>query len=286
MKGIVLAGGSGTRLSPLTNVISKQLLPVGDKPMIYYPLSTLISGGIREVLIISTPQDTPNYEKLLGDGSKLGMKISYAVQREPDGIGSAFLIGRDFIGSDNVCLILGDNIFYGHDFSVILKNKLKTISKGAHIFGYRVSDPERFGVVEFDSKYQVKRLEEKPTKPKSSFAVVGLYIYDNSVIKIAEKTKPSTRGELEITDINKKYLEKNNIQVTTLDKGFCWLDTGTPESLLEASQFVSTIEKRQGIKIGCIEEEAQKNGWISKASIKKNVKKYSNSSYAKYLLSL
>ena len=220
MKGIVLAGGSGTRLSPLTNVISKQLLPVGDKPMIYYPLSTLISGGIREVLIISTPQDTPNYEKLLGDGSKLGMKISYAVQREPDGIGSAFLIGRDFIGSDNVCLILGDNIFYGYDFSVILKNKLKTISKGAHIFGYRVSDPERFGVVEFDSKYQVKRLEEKPTKPKSSFAVVGLYIYDNSVIKIAEKTKPSTRGELEITDINKKYLEKNNIQVTTLDKGF------------------------------------------------------------------
>ena len=283
MKGIILAGGSGTRLYPVTKAISKQLIPIGDKPMIYYPLSVLMMARIREILIISTPEDLPSFKRLLGDGSSLGLKLSYIEQPKPDGIAKAFILAEEFINNDQVTLILGDNIFYGYDFSKLLVDNIKTIKKGATIFSYEVSDPERFGVVEFDKKGNALSLEEKPKKPKSNHAVVGLYIFDNKVTEYAKKLKPSSRGELEITDLNKKYLQLNQLSVATLGKGFAWLDTGTPESLLEASHFVSIIEKRQGIKIGCIEEAAYKNQWISKKQIKKISKEMHNSAYGQYL---
>jgi len=283
MKGIILAGGSGTRLHPVTKAISKQLIPINDKPMIYYPLSVLIMARIKEILIISTPEDMPSYKRLLGDGSSIGLNLSYIVQPEPDGIAKAFILAEEFIKNDQVTLILGDNIFYGYDFSKLLVDNVKNIKKGATIFSYEVSDPERFGVVEIDKKRNALSLEEKPKRPKSNQAVVGLYIYDNKVIDHAKKLKPSARGELEITDLNKKYLQLNQLSVATLGKGFAWLDTGTPESLLEASHFVSTIEKRQGIKIGCIEEAAYKNHWISKKQLKKISEDMQNTSYGKYL---
>ena len=283
MKGIILAGGSGTRLFPVTKAISKQLIPIGDKPMIYYPLSVLMMARIREILIISTPEDLPSFKRLLGDGSSLGLKLSYIEQPKPDGIAKAFILAEEFINNDQVTLILGDNIFYGYDFSKLLVDNIKTIKKGATIFSYEVSDPERFGVVEFDKKGNALSLEEKPKKPKSNHAVVGLYIFDNKVTEYAKKLKPSSRGELEITDLNKKYLQLNQLSVATLGKGFAWLDTGTPKSLLEASHFVSIIEKRQGIKIGCIEEAAYKNQWISKKQIKKISKEMHNSAYGQYL---
>ncbi len=283
MKGIILAGGSGTRLYPVTKAISKQLIPIGDKPMIYYPLSVLMMARIREILIISTPEDLPSFKRLLGDGSSLGLKLSYIEQPKPDGIAKAFILAEEFINNDQVTLILGDNIFYGYDFSKLLVDNIKTIKKGATIFSYEVSDPERFGVVEFDKKGNALSLEEKPKKPKSNHAVVGLYIFDNKVTEYAKKLKPSSRGELEITDLNKKYLQLNQLSVATLGKGFAWLDTGTPKSLLEASHFVSIIEKRQGIKIGCIEEAAYKNQWISKKQIKKISKEMHNSAYGQYL---
>tara|TARA_Y100001935_G_C17310006_1_gene515166 strand:- start:3862 stop:4734 length:873 start_codon:yes stop_codon:yes gene_type:complete len=283
MKGIILAGGSGTRLYPVTKAISKQLIPIGDKPMIYYPLSVLMMARIREILIISTPEDLPSFKRLLGDGSSLGLNLSYIEQPKPDGIAKAFILAEEFINNDQVTLILGDNIFYGYDFSKLLVDNIKTIKKGATIFSYEVSDPERFGVVEFDKKGNALSLEEKPKKPKSNHAVVGLYIFDNKVTEYAKKLKPSSRGELEITDLNKKYLQLNQLSVATLGKGFAWLDTGTPESLLEASHFVSIIEKRQGIKIGCIEEAAYNNQWISKKQIKKISKEMHNSAYGQYL---
>tara|TARA_Y100000992_G_scaffold185392_1_gene125342 strand:+ start:7677 stop:8549 length:873 start_codon:yes stop_codon:yes gene_type:complete len=283
MKGIILAGGSGTRLHPVTKAISKQLIPINDKPMIYYPLSVLIMARIKEILIISTPEDLPSYKRLLGDGSSIGLNLSYVEQPEPDGIAKAFILAEEFIKNDQVTLILGDNIFYGYDFSKLLVDNVKNIKKGATIFSYEVSDPERFGVVEIDKKRNALSLEEKPKKPKSNQAVVGLYIYDNKVVDHAKKLKPSARGELEITDLNKKYLQLNQLSVATLGKGFAWLDTGTPESLLEASHFVSTIEKRQGIKIGCIEEAAYKNHWISKKQLKKISEDMHNTSYGKYL---
>ena len=283
MKGIILAGGSGTRLHPVTKAISKQLIPINDKPMIYYPLSVLIMARIKEILIISTPEDLPSYKRLLGDGSSIGLNLSYVEQPEPDGIAKAFILAEEFIKNDQVTLILGDNIFYGYDFSKLLVDNVKNIKKGATIFSYEVSDPERFGVVEIDKKRNALSLEEKPKKPKSNQAVVGLYKYDNKVVDHAKKLKPSARGELEITDLNKKYLQLNQLSVATLGKGFAWLDTGTPESLLEASHFVSTIEKRQGIKIGCIEEAAYKNHWISKKQLKKLSQEMRNTSYGKYL---
>ena len=283
MKGIILAGGSGTRLHPVTKAISKQLIPINDKPMIYYPLSVLIMARIKEILIISTPEDLPSYKRLLGDGSSIGLNLSYVEQPEPDGIAKAFILAEEFIKNDQVTLILGDNIFYGYDFSKLLVDNVKNIKKGATIFSYEVSDPERFGVVEIDKKRNALSLEEKPKKPKSNQAVVGLYIYDNKVVDHAKKLKPSARGELEITDLNKKYLQLNQLSVATLGKGFAWLDTGTPESLLEASHFVSTIEKRQGIKIGCIEEAAYKNHWISKKQFKKISDDMLYTSYGKYL---
>ena len=283
MKGIILAGGSGTRLHPVTKAISKQLIPINDKPMIYYPLSVLIMARIKEILIISTPEDLPSFKRLLGDGSKLGLNLKYIEQPKPDGIAKAFILAEEFIGKDQVTLILGDNIFYGYDFSKLLVDNVKNIKKGATIFSYEVSDPERFGVVEFDNKGTATSLEEKPNKPKSNNAVVGLYIYDNKVIDYAKKLKPSARGELEITDLNNKYLQIRQLNVATLGKGFAWLDTGTPESLLEASHFVNTIEKRQGIKIGCIEEAAYKNQWISKKQLKNITLEMKNTSYGKYL---
>lgn len=283
MKGIILAGGSGTRLYPVTKAISKQLIPINDKPMIYYPLSVLMMARIKEILIISTPEDLPSFKRLLGDGSKIGLKLSYIEQPKPDGIAKAFILAEEFIKNDQVTLILGDNIFYGYDFSKLLVDNVKSIKKGATIFSYEVSDPERFGVVEIDKKRNALSLEEKPKKPKSNHAVVGLYIYDNNVIKYAKSLKPSARGELEITDLNKKYLQLNQLSVATLGKGFAWLDTGTPKSLLEASHFVDTIEKRQGIKIGCLEEAAYKNQWISKKQLKKISQEMKNTSYGKYL---
>ena len=287
MKGIVLAGGSGTRLYPLTLTVSKQLLPIYDKPMIYYPLSTLFLAGIRDILIISTPQDLPHFRKLLGDGSTFGVKLSYAEQPKPEGIAQAFLIAEEFIGDESVSLILGDNIFYGYDFSKILKSNKSGGNDGATIFGYKVSDPERFGVVSFDKGGKAKTIDEKPKNPKSNYAVVGLYFYDNNVVKYTKELKPSPRGELEITDLNKAYMKRGKLKVSTLDSGFAWLDTGTHNSLLEASQFVSTIEKRQGIKIGCIEEASYNNGWISKKQIKAIQKKYYlNTSYGEYLTAL
>jgi len=283
MKGIILAGGSGTRLHPITKAISKQLIPINDKPMIYYPLSVLMMAKIKEILIISTPDDLPSFKRLLGDGAKIGLNLTYKEQPKPDGIAKAFILAEEFIGKDQVTLILGDNIFYGYDFSKLLVENVKNIKKGATIFSYEVSDPERFGVVEIDKKGKATALKEKPKKPKSNNAVVGLYIYDNKVIGYTKTLKPSARGELEITDLNKKYLKMNQLNVATLGKGFAWLDTGTPESLLEASHFVNTIEKRQGIKIGCIEEAAYKNQWISKKQLKIIASEMKNTSYGKYL---
>ena len=283
MKGIILAGGSGTRLNPITKAISKQLIPINDKPMIYYPLSVLMMARIKEIAIITTPEDLESFKRLLGDGSSIGLELTYIVQPKPDGIAKAFILAEEFIKKDQVTLILGDNIFYGYDFSKLLVDNVKSKKKGATIFSYEVSDPERFGVVEIDQKRNALSLEEKPKKPKSNHAVVGLYIYDNKVIDYAKNLKPSKRGELEITDLNKIYLQRNQLSVATLGKGFAWLDTGTPESLLEASHFVSTIEKRQGIKIGCIEEAAYKNHWVTKRQLKKICKDMQNTSYGKYL---
>ena len=281
-KGIILAGGNGTRLHPVTKGISKQLVPIYDKPMVYYPLSVLMLSGIREVLIISSPQDISGYQRLLNDGSDFGITIQYAVQPSPDGLAQAFIIGEDFIGESNVALILGDNIFYGPNFS----NKLITATNreaGATIFGYYVKDPERFGVVEFNDSKKVVSIEEKPIKPKSNYAVTGLYFYDNNVVNIAKSIKPSARGELEITDVNKSYLAENNLNIEFLGRGFTWLDTGTHESMLEASNFIHTIEKRQGLKVACIEEIAFDKGLINKAMLKEHIKNYGRNAYADYL---
>ena len=285
IKGIIMAGGSGTRLHPLTKVISKQLLPIYDKPMIYYSLSVLMLAGIKKILIISTPQDTPIFKKLLGDGNNLGIKLHYKIQQSPNGIAEAFIIGEKFIGSDNVCLILGDNIFYGQGFSTLLK-KSSSLSEGAIIYSYKISEPKRYGIVEFYKNLKVKSIEEKPTNPKSNYAVTGIYFYDNKVINYAKNLRPSTRGELEITSINKKYLKNNNLKVEILGRGLAWLDTGTAKSLLSAGQFVQTIEERQGFKIACLEEIAYNNNWIDKKKIISLAKSYKNVSYSQYLLSI
>tara|TARA_X000000950_G_scaffold288894_1_gene408164 strand:+ start:15160 stop:16035 length:876 start_codon:yes stop_codon:yes gene_type:complete len=282
-KGIILAGGSGTRLYPITKVISKQLLPVYDKPMIYYPLSVLMLAGINEILLISTPHDINNYKCLLGDGSKFGIKLDYAIQHNPDGLAQSFIIGEKFIGDSNVALILGDNIFYGHGFSEKLTKAAKKTS-GATIFGHQVKDPERFGVVDFDKDMNVISIEEKPSNPISNYAVTGLYFYDNKVIEIAKSLNPSPRGELEITDINNFYRSDGEIEVSLLGRGFTWLDTGTHDSLLEASQFIYSIENQNGFKIACLEEISFKNGWISKNDIFKRKDSYSKTNYGKYLL--
>lgn len=285
MKGIILAGGSGTRLHPLTNVMSKQLLPVYDKPMIYYPLSTLMLAGISEVMIISTPQDLPHFKKILGDGADLGMNFFYAEQKEPNGIAEAFIIGEEFIAGDDVCLVLGDNIFYGNKFTDILRNAKSIVKdkKEACVFGYYVNDPERYGVVEFSENKKALSIEEKPNEPKSNYAVVGLYFYPGNVVQYAKNLNPSARGELEITDINKIYLKAEKLQVQLLGRGFAWLDTGTHESLAEATQFVMTIEKRQGLKVSCIEEIAYLMGFIDKKSLLKLAEKTGKSTYGQYL---
>jgi glucose-1-phosphate thymidylyltransferase len=288
MKGIILAGGSGTRLYPVTKGTSKQLLAVYDKPMIYYPLSILMLSGITEILIISTPQDLPNFKKLLGDGSNLGMQFSYVEQPSPDGLAQAFILGKEFIGNDAVCLILGDNIFYGSGIENLLRDAVKTASqdKKAAIFGYYVQDPQRYGVAEFDQNGNVLSIEEKPSKPKSHYAVVGLYFYPNNVVEIAENIQPSARGELEITTVNQTYLEQNALKMSTMGRGFAWLDTGTQDSLLEASNFMRTIEKRQGLKVACIEEIAYAKRYISKEQLLKLAGEYENNEYGDYLLSL
>lgn len=284
-KGIILAGGSGTRLYPITKGISKQLLPIYDKPMIYYPLSVLMLAGIREILIITTPEDIESFKRLLGDGSTFGVELSYAIQPSPDGLAQAFIIGEDFIGKSNVCLVLGDNIFYGQGFTSMLKQALAR-KHGATVFGYQVKDPERFGVVEFDQNKCAISLEEKPKQPKSNFAVTGLYFYDNDVIQIAKQVKPSDRGELEITTVNQMYLERGDLNVELLGRGFAWLDTGTHESLLQAAQFVETIEKRQGYKVACLEEIAFNNGWLTSAQILEIGQSMCKNDYGQYLISL
>jgi glucose-1-phosphate thymidylyltransferase len=287
MKGIILAGGAGTRLYPLTMVTSKQLLPVYDKPMIYYPLSTLMLAGIREILIISTPQDLPNFERLLGDGTQYGLKLSYKVQPSPDGLAQAFILGDEFIGDDCVAMVLGDNIFYGSGFSKFLQNAVDKVShNGASIFGYYVTDPERFGIVEFDANGKVISVEEKPEHPKSNYCITGLYFYDNSVVQKAKNLKPSKRGELEITDLNRLYLEEDNLHVQLLGRGFAWLDTGTMDSLVDAADFVRTLEKRQGLKISAIEEIAYIKGWITKDELIEAAKRYGKSPYGQHLMAV
>jgi glucose-1-phosphate thymidylyltransferase len=285
MKGIILAGGSGTRLFPITKGVSKQLLPIYDKPMIYYPLSVLMLAGINEVLIITTPEDKSSFQRLLGDGSQFGLKLTYEIQFAPKGIAEAFIIGEKFIGNDRVCLVLGDNIFYGQGFSTSLSNAVAN-TDGATVFGYMVKDPQRFGVVEFDSQRKAISIEEKPTLPKSNFAVTGLYFYDSQVVRIAKSIKPSQRGELEITTVNQEYLSMSKLKVEILGRGFTWLDTGTHESLIEASHFVQTIEKMQGLKIACLEEIAFRNGWLSSDQLMKLGQSMKNNGYGQYLISL
>jgi len=285
MKGIILAGGSGTRLYPVTKGVSKQLLPIYDKPMVYYPLSVLMLAGIQDIMIITTSEDQEGFIRMLGDGSDFGITLTYKIQPSPDGLAQAFIIGEDFIGNDSVCLVLGDNIFWGQGFTPILKNAVNR-QKGASVFGYQVKDPERFGVVEFDSSQKAISLEEKPNNPKSNFAVTGLYFYDNDVVEMAKQIKPSHRGELEITTLNQMYLERGDLHVEILGRGFAWLDTGTYESLLEAAMFVETIEKRQGYKIACLEEIAWRNGWISDEKVLEAAEIFSKNSYGKYLISL
>jgi len=287
MKGIILAGGSGTRLYPITKGVSKQLLPVYDKPMIYYPLSVLMLAGIQEILIISTPEDLPNFKKLLGDGSDIGIKLNYKEQPSPDGLAQAFIIGAEFIGTDDVCLVLGDNIFYGYGFSGMLRNARKNLAEGnSTVFGYYVNDPERYGVAGLDDEGVVTSIEEKPVNPKSNYAVVGLYFYTNDVVQIAKKIKPSDRGELEITSVNKEYLKNKNLKVELLGRGFAWLDTGTLDSLMEAGQFIETIEKRQGLKVACIEEIAYRMNYINKEQLKQLAEPLKKNGYGQYLLKL
>jgi glucose-1-phosphate thymidylyltransferase len=287
MKGIILAGGSGTRLYPITKGVSKQLLPVYDKPMIYYPLSVLMLAGIQEILIISTPEDLPNFEKLLGDGSEIGLQLSYKEQPSPDGLAQAFIIGNKFIGNDDVCLVLGDNIFYGYGFSRILQNAIKNVSEGkSTVFGYYVNDPERYGVAEFDATGNVISIEEKPEQPASNYAVVGLYFYTNNVVQMAKSITPSHRGELEITSLNQAYLQQKNLKVELLGRGFAWLDTGTHDSLMEAGQFIETIEKRQGLKVACLEEIAYRMNYIDAAQVKKLAEPLRKNGYGQYLLNM
>jgi glucose-1-phosphate thymidylyltransferase len=285
MKGIILAGGSGTRLYPSTKAICKQLLPIYDKPMIYYPLSTLMLAGIRDVLIISTPEDTPKFESLFGDGSGLGLNLTYAIQENPNGLAEAFIIGDNFIGGDNVCMILGDNLFYGRGLSELLKKARTDVEErgGASLFGYYVNDPERYGVAEFDKDGKVLSIIEKPENPKSNYAVTGIYFYDNDCVQIAKDVRPSARGEIEITSVNNKYLDRNNVRIELLGRGFAWLDTGTHDSLLEASEFIHIIEKRKGIKIACLEEIAYNRGWISKETLLKQAKILKKNQYGQFL---